>query len=91
VLGIPFCGLVPHPTQAGPFKLWVRSKEKSKKKQAALTVNYEDISLTPRDARINLTLSVDTQPNTGHDEALCCLLPVPPATRNWLLIKSVIS
>lgn len=70
LLGIPFCGLVPHPTRAGPFKLYVPLQKKSKKEKAATTLNYDDLPLIPRDARTNPKLPVDTQPNTGHDEAL---------------------
>jgi AMP-binding enzyme len=92
LLGIPFCGLVPHPTRAGPFKLYVPLQKKSKKEKAATTLNYDDLPLIPREmpGPIPSFRSI-RNPTRVTTKLWCCLLPAPQATRNWFLIKSVIS
>jgi acyl-coenzyme A synthetase/AMP-(fatty) acid ligase/carbonic anhydrase/acetyltransferase-like protein (isoleucine patch superfamily)/acyl carrier protein len=66
-LGIPCCGLVPCPTRAGPFKLVV-PKKKTKKDTPAPTIKYDELPLIP--SGIKSKKNVDTEANTGNDEAL---------------------
>ena len=67
-LGIPCCSLVPDPTRAGPFKLVVPVSKK-KKEKVPPTLKYDEIPLVPTNTKIK-TKKLDTQPNTGNDEAL---------------------
>jgi hypothetical protein len=46
-LGIPCCGLIPHPTRAGPFKLLISS---SKRKSETPQIKYDELPLIPTNA-----------------------------------------
>lgn len=82
-LGIPFAGLVPDPSQAGPFRLWVppteeRPKTRSKlRTHQDLPIDYDAIPVVTGQWMVKEDESVTKKehkerfkPNTGHDEAL---------------------
>ena len=76
-LGIPFCGLVPDPETAGPFRLVVPSSTPDKKKTRTATrqrISYESLAVS---AAVGDDEETDDQPknelfapNSGSDEAL---------------------
>jgi acyl-coenzyme A synthetase/AMP-(fatty) acid ligase len=73
-LGIAFCGLVPDPRVAGPFRLVVPHKlTRSKLRQG--TVCYDNLQVCPVDRPLVAASDHDKddkghEPNSGHDEAL---------------------
>jgi acyl-coenzyme A synthetase/AMP-(fatty) acid ligase/carbonic anhydrase/acetyltransferase-like protein (isoleucine patch superfamily) len=68
-LGIPYCGLVPCPTRAGPFKV-IAPKKKTKKDSPAPTIKYDELPLIPTGTKIKSKNKVNTDANTATDEAL---------------------
>jgi len=66
-LEIPFCGLVPDPNVAGPFKLWLPLGRKTKR-----ALVYSELPVVPEtpDEEDGLQEHLDNGANTGHDEAL---------------------
>ena len=76
-LGIPFCGLVPDPETAGPFRLVVPSTSDKKKTRSALRAHMSYESLAVPKSSVEYQENPDAikdneqfAPNSGHDEAL---------------------